>query len=40
MFFTLSAGATVLFAYLIKQPVKKKLQLQSEIEGFKMYMGR
>ena len=30
--------ALIVYAYLIKRPTEKKLKLQSEIEGFKMYL--
>ena len=38
LFMLLAVTAIIIYAYLIKQPTKEKLQLQAEIEGFKMYL--
>jgi hypothetical protein len=38
LFIPLMIIAMIVYAYLIKRPTKEKLQLQSEIEGFKMYL--
>ncbi len=38
LFIPLAIIALITYAYLIKKPTEKKLQLQSEIEGFKMYL--
>ena len=38
LFVPLALVALFIYAYLIKQPTVEKLQLQSEIEGFKMYL--
>jgi len=38
LFVPLAIIALITYAYLIKKPTKEKLQLQSEIEGFKMYL--
>lgn len=38
LFVPLALIALFIYAYLIKRPTEEKLQLQSEIEGFKMYL--
>ena len=38
LFVPLAIIALIIYAYLIKKPTEEKLQLQSEIEGFKMYL--
>ena len=37
-FVPLAILALITYAYLIKRPTEEKLKLQSEIEGFKMYL--
>lgn len=38
LFIPLAIISILIYAYLIKQPTVEKLQLQSDIEGFKMYL--
>jgi len=38
LFIPTAVISLVVYAYLIKRPTEEKLQLQSEIEGFKMYL--
>ena len=37
-FFPVAIVGIILFAYLIKKPTEEKLELQSRIEGYKMYL--
>ncbi len=39
VFLVLSFSAFVIYAYLIKRPSKEKMETQSLIEGYKMYIG-
>ncbi len=38
LFIPTAVISLIVYAYLIKRPTEEKLQLQSEIEGFKMYL--
>jgi len=38
LFIPLAIISIIVYAYLIKRPTEEKLQLQSDIEGFKMYL--